>query len=598
MEEYEMRDLYFRLRRFFQTEPYAREAVPDLIFLAKRTFGWLLLCEIALVCQIYPQRWFMDALAKNPVPHWILLIPLTMLLANYCGTKMHERMDNWRNNFNHRLFYMWWSAGHRKELELSTAWHVKHGTGEKEALIQKNISKIEYVADYLFFQALPVGFRVFLTSLAMFVIGWKFALLALLTFVVYAVVFWRNSSALKEMASEYHYEHKFLEEYGSQLTQNWRPIRAFGQENHFSEENKKYLHDFWQKEIPRHWRWRRHMMHGDYIVIVSRACLYTLLGYTIITQPSLLSFGLAAIAGTWMERVYSNYYNLSDCLRYLHRGSEALREVLSIFETQPDVKQPEHPQWPSSVEGAIEFRNVGFSYAEGGEEALRNINLSIKPRQVVAIIGSSGSGKTTLANLIALDYHPTTGSVLLDGVDLKNIDQQRYRREVIGMVGQQPQLFDATVSANIRLGDLSATDERVFSAAQAAHAHEFISDRELGYDTMIGENGIRLSGGQKQRLTIARALVRQPPVLIFDEATSSLDCESQLLVQRAIDEQMDERACTTFIIAHRFSTIERADLVIALDKGRIVEMGTHEELMRRNGLYARFLQLETQGFLK
>jgi ABC-type multidrug transport system fused ATPase/permease subunit len=272
-------------------------------------------------------------------------------------------------------------------------------------------------------------------------------------------------------------------------------------------------------------------------------------------------------------------------------------ELLDIFETQSDTPKPVSPKWPAEVKGAIEFRNVSFSYPNGTSDALTNINITIKPNEVVAIIGPSGSGKSTFAKLLELAYHATSGEVLVDGVNLKEFDPSRYRREVIGVVTQQPQLFNDSIAENIRIGNLLATDEEVRSAAEAAYSDQFISETAEGYNTVVGENGIRLSGGQKQRLTIARALVRDPKILILDEATSALDCESQKMVQRAIDERIASKSCTTIIIAHRFSTIENADRVIALDKGRVAEVGTHQELARRNGIYARFKQLETEGYL-
>jgi len=230
---------------------------------------------------------------------------------------------------------------------------------------------------------------------------------------------------------------------------------------------------------------------------------------------------------------------------------------------------------------------VDFSYGE--KTVLHNINLTVKAGQLVALVGASGSGKTTLANLLLRFYDPTKGSISIGGVDLRDVTTRDLRNQ-IAVVAQENILFNDTIRRNIELGRLGATNDEIIAAARHAFAYDFIMEKEGGFDSVIGEKGVSLSGGQRQRIAIARAVLRNAPILVLDEATSALDTESERAVQVALDELMKDR--TTICIAHRLSTILHADLIVVLDQGRIVETGTHAELFKRGGMYKKLYDLQ------
>jgi len=241
------------------------------------------------------------------------------------------------------------------------------------------------------------------------------------------------------------------------------------------------------------------------------------------------------------------------------------------------------------IRRSIDFRNVSFIYPSARQEALQGINLRVDKGEIIAIVGKSGGGKTTLANLLPRFYVPTEGTVCIDDVDISTATFASLRGQ-FGIVTQEVILFNDTIAANIAYGKPGAASEEIVAAAQAAYAHDFITELPQGYDTMIGERGMRLSGGQRQRLSIARAILKNPPILILDEATSSLDTASEMMVQKALENLMANR--TTLVIAHRLSTVKKADRILVLDKGRIAESGPHRELYARGGLYKNLYDLQ------
>ncbi len=288
--------------------------------------------------------------------------------------------------------------------------------------------------------------------------------------------------------------------------------------------------------------------------------------------------------------MYQPIKRLSGANASVQQALAASTRVFEMLDTNTEVPDRAAAPALSGLSQGVEFRDVGFAYADEPKKfVVRHASFAAQKGQVVALVGLSGAGKTTLANLIPRFYDPTEGAVLIDGVDTRDVTLKSLR-DTIALVTQETVLFDDTVAANIAYGRPEATREAIESAARAAHAHDFIATMPSGYETRIGERGQRLSGGQRQRLAIARAILRNSPLLVLDEATSSLDAESEALVQDALTALMANR--TTFVIAHRLSTIRRADLIVALEKGRVAEVGTHDELVNRGGVYSRLYALQ------
>jgi len=278
---------------------------------------------------------------------------------------------------------------------------------------------------------------------------------------------------------------------------------------------------------------------------------------------------------------------LSTSFYNAQRGTAAIKRIEEILQADIAIKEPEHPHAFPNFQQSIEFKNVSFAYE--GVEVLHNINLAITKGKTVALVGSSGAGKSTLADLIPRFHDVSSGELLIDGINIRDYSLHAVRQQM-SIVTQEPILFNDTIAANIALGTPDASMKDIEHAATVANAHSFISQKENGYQTNIGDRGSKLSGGERQRVTIARAVLKNPPILILDEATSSLDTESERLVQDAINNMMQNRTCV--VIAHRLSTIRHADEIIVLQHGRIVERGTHEQLVSLNGFYKKLVDMQ------
>ncbi|MTW04319.1 cyanophycin metabolism-associated ABC transporter [Pseudoduganella ginsengisoli] len=303
-----------------------------------------------------------------------------------------------------------------------------------------------------------------------------------------------------------------------------------------------------------------------------------------------ITVGVLTAFVTYSSRFYGRLDSMSRIVSVTQKSASAAKRIFDILDHVSSVPEPANPVKLKKVEGNIALREVGFRY--GNRAVNRGININIKAGEMVGLVGHSGSGKSTLVNLICRFYDVSEGAILLDGVDIRALAVSDYRRN-IGLVLQEPFLFFGTIAENIAYGRPDATREQIIAAARAAHAHEFILRLPQGYDSMVGERGQGLSGGERQRISIARALLIDPPILILDEATASVDSETEKEIQKALDNLVTGR--TTIAIAHRLSTLQKADRLVVLDRGKVVEEGGHDELMAKEGAYYRLYQAQARN---
>ncbi len=304
--------------------------------------------------------------------------------------------------------------------------------------------------------------------------------------------------------------------------------------------------------------------------------------------------GTIVLVQTYLLSIFGIVWGLTHSVTRLLKAIANASEMIGIFELPPSIVDPKHPEPCRITDGNIEFRNIAFKYTDG-DNVFQDFSFSVKAGEKVGLIGPSGGGKTTVTKLLLRFADPQGGSIMIDDQDIRNMRQDDLRSK-IAYVPQDPLLFHRSLRENISYGKSDATDVEVIEAAKRAHAHEFIMGLEKGYETMVGERGIKLSGGQRQRVAIARAILKNAPILILDEATSALDSESEHMIQLALEELMGGK--TAIVIAHRLSTIRKMDRIVVLDEeGKIAEEGTHDELLGMDGLYAKLWDRQTGGFI-
>ncbi|NLO74899.1 MAG: ABC transporter ATP-binding protein [candidate division WS1 bacterium] len=421
----------------------------------------------------------------------------------------------------------------------------------------------------------------------LYIYDWQLALIATLALPLYVLNFLGLRRAIRREAQEARDQFSQVYSILSEDIAGVKVVMSFAREQW---EARRFVREI-RETIRRNVRLgRMRTILSANATLITALCDLVVLGlgsYQMLYHGTMTLGGLIAFR-SYLYMLFQPIIELVRVNDVINTAMAAVDRIFETLDTPPDIQEPRNPVKLGRARGEVEFQHVGFSY-EPTEPVLQNIDLRAEPGQVIALVGPSGSGKTTLVHLIPRFYDPQMGRILIDGHDLRDVSLRELRHN-IGMVMQEDFLFSGSLRENIKYGRPNATDEEVVQAAIAANAHDFIMDFPDGYETQVGERGDRLSGGQRQRISIARAILRNPRILILDEATSDLDSESEALIQEALVTLMKNR--TTFTIAHRLSTVMNANEILVMDHGEIVERGTHAELATAGGLYSKLCEVQ------
>ena len=471
--------------------------------------------------------------------------------------------------------------------KLSFKYYSNHRTGE---VISRVINDVEQTKDFVITGLMNIWLdlaTIFIAIGFMLTMDVKLTIVSLIVFPLYAFsvkYFFGNLRRLTRVRSQALAE---MQSFLHERVQGMPVIKSFAIEDYTKEKFKEQNVNFLTKALNQT-RWTaKSFAVVNTITDLAPLIVMAYAGYQVIHGN--LTVGTLAAFIAYVDRLYDPLRRLVNSSTTLTQAIASMDRVFEFIDEKYDITDRSNAIECKDVKGNIVFDHVSFAYNENEPEVLKNINLEIQSGETIALVGMSGGGKSSLVSLISRFYDVTKGRILLDGIDIREF-KVRSLRDQIGMVLQDNILFSDSVKNNILLGRPDASDEEVFAAAKAANAHDFIMNLVDGYDTKVGERGVKLSGGQKQRIAIARVFLKNPPILILDEATSALDLESEHLIQEAIEKLAKDR--TTFIVAHRLSTITHADRIILIENGQIMESGTHEELMKKQGNYYKLFQVQ------
>jgi len=478
---------------------------------------------------------------------------------------------------------------------MSQAFHANHFSGALVSQANKFVAGYERLVDEFVWNVVA-GITALLFSFAVLLfVSWHYAVIMIVIVLVYIVIMsWRirGTSTINRDAAET--ESTRTAHLADAIT-NVGTIRAYANEDFELSRFDEVATNSWRKyhELSRVDFTNSSISHSITTVFRITAFLFGIFAITNLHAKASVLY----LVITYTTGIVDRLWQFSRVTRNINRSLGDASEMTEILAIKPDVQDPQHPEPCAIHRGGIDFKHVVFDHTHGSDQPplFRGLDIRIKPGQKIGLVGMSGSGKTTLTSLLLRFMDVDSGEILIDGQNIAHMEQRKLR-DHISYVPQEPMLFHRTIRENIGYGDLEADDRSIIGVSKMAHAHEFIERLEHGYDTLVGERGVKLSGGQRQRVAIARAMLKNAPILVLDEATSALDSESESLIQDALWKLMEGR--TAIVIAHRLSTIQRMDRIVVMDRGKIVEQGSHKELIHANGTYAKLWTHQSGGFIE
>ena len=566
-----------RLRLF--VKPYLPQILLSLLVLAALT-------GLSLVVPRIMQQVIDEGITRGELGYLVraalLLLVLGLLTALLGGVQRY--LSEWISS---QIGYDIRNRLYDHIQHLSFSYHDHSQTGQ---LISRCIEDVRSVQQFIGSSIVELAQLIFLLFGALAIMlteNWRLTVIAILP--IFPLV-WLTFNFGQRVTNLFFHVDTLLGDLSARLQENVtgaQVVRAFAREPYeirrFDETNRAY-YDARIKVIN---TWSQVMPSTDFLVTLC-TILILWFGGNMVLRGSLTVGELVAF-NAYVLMLAAPAQQLTWLVNAAGEASAGARRVLEVLDTEPEIASPADAIRLSALRGELEFRDVSLIYQDEKSASLSDLSLHVQPNQLIALIGATGSGKTSLVNLISRFYDVTAGAVLVDGQDVRTLDLVSLRRQ-IGIVLQTSLLFSDSIKANIAYGRPDASDEEIVAVAKAAQAHEFIEGFPEGYETVVGERGVTLSGGQRQRVAIARALLMNPRILILDDSLSSVDTQTERLIQEALDKLMEGR--TTFVIAHRLSTVRRADVILVMDKGRIAQQGTHEELLRSGGLYREIYELQ------
>jgi len=474
---------------------------------------------------------------------------------------------------------------------LSLGYHEKENTGSKVIKITRGIDKIDNLFGNFFWEVAPTIFQIIFTTIMLFIIDWRFGVIIIVFVPVFIFLTLRVNALVFPFRKKRFDEQEVASSIMTQSIININTVKSFVQElreyNQFFRTTEKVKNSI----LDEFSRILKYNLARNLVIDLGRGFVLLLGIYLAIHGQ--ITIGSLVFVYTISEKGLISLFRISRLYDRIMESSEAVERLYLLSTEESEIENNLNGLKPKKIEGQIEFKKVTFHYKDSDGRALDNTSFKINSGCATALVGPSGGGKTTVVRMIYRHYDPSGGQILLDGKDLRDYDLHAFRK-FMAIVPQEVEIFDLSVKENIAYAKPKANMDEVVAAARIANAEEFILQLSDGYNTVVGERGIKLSGGQRQRIGIARAILANPKILIFDEATSNLDSQSERLIQDAMDKICKNR--TVILIAHRLSTIRKADKIIVLEKGKVIEYGSHHELAKSDGgLYQKLLQLQQMG---